>query len=324
MFMWVHHSKLQSFISTSLKICTIPFCVIQISCSFIQWLSHTRMTAAALQFTHSSVWLLPARFANTWWTDTWNDDRCCRRRDCRVLVGWSGAGRTDESFVFLLIDADILSCLLLPHFSELYLSNWHVPSLCYTARHWCVHLPSLCISPLLCLPLLWFPLTRFLLCMSLATPPHWTPHSCLSDPPNISSLLPPFHIHPAGLPASPVLDLLHHPKLPSSLLLPCLPLHTCFFTLHSPTRLPPLLLPLCSTPVSRQFCQMLREVSFGSCDRGIEWWWPIMVLHVLQVCCELWCNAQMPFIVQRALRRQLMHQSQAGRETTGSGCSPKV
>lgn len=52
-----------------------------------------------------------------------------------VWGGEGGAGRTDESFVFLLIDADFLSCLLLPHFAELYPANWHVPSLRYTARH---------------------------------------------------------------------------------------------------------------------------------------------------------------------------------------------
>lgn len=73
---------------------------------------------------------------------------------------WEEFRRTDESFVFLLIDADILSCLLLPHLAELKPSNWHVASLRYADRHWCVHSLSLCIFPLLCLPLIWFLLTR--------------------------------------------------------------------------------------------------------------------------------------------------------------------
>lgn len=156
---------------------------------------------------------------------------------CRIWVEWSYIGWMDESFVFSLIDADILSCLLLLHFAELYPSNWHAPSLRYIVTHWCVHLPSLCISPLLCLPLIWIPLVWLLLCMAVLQ--HCSPPSCCCD-----CHIAPHHLHffshfnlvlltsstssPLALPASPFICL---PFLPHCT--PPPPPHTCFFILLS-------------------------------------------------------------------------------------------
>lgn len=182
-------------------------------------ISHQNDSCCASACLVSSVWLLPARFTNT--CRTWNDDCCCRRMDCRVWVEWGSAGLLDESFVFLLIDADIVSCLLLLHF-KIDPLNWHVPSLHNTVRHWCVHSPSLCISRSY-----GFLSCGFLLFMSLDNPSRCSGPIicplCLIWP-----LLPPLQLHPAGLPASPVL--LHPLKPPSFLLFP-FPLHTCFYSI---------------------------------------------------------------------------------------------
>lgn len=116
-----------------------------------------RLTTAVPQFTHSPARRLPARSLQP---DTFKRWSLLRIEIARHGWSWEEFRRTDESFVFLLIDADTLSCLLLPHLAELRPSNWHVASLRYADRHWCVHSLSLCIFPLLCLPLIWFPLTR--------------------------------------------------------------------------------------------------------------------------------------------------------------------
>ena len=253
-----------------------------------------------------------------------------------VWVEWSSIGRMEESFVFSLTDADILSCLLSLHFAALYPSYWHAPSLHYIVMHWCVHSPSLCIAPLLCL---WF---SSLLCVSLDTPPHCPPRlrrryrPVILPPPSltlfhlpISSFLPPLCLHPAGLSLSFT--------LPSSLIF--LPSHPSYLLFQS--ALPPPLPPttcLCSTPVSRHLRRMLGEVGDGSSYGGIEWM--MMALLVLQGCCVLWPGkAQMPFFLYKVLRRWMrrfagwvcvflcmcvMHRSQAGRETTGPGCTPKA
>lgn len=181
------------------------------------------------------------------------------------------AGRMDVSFVFSVIDADILSCLFLLRFAELYPSNWHAPSLCYIVTHWCVHPPSLCISPLLCLPLAWFALVWFHLCVSLATPAHCPPRSLIAiiaialSSTSLTLFVLPFFLH----------SLLHiHFLLFNSVL--CL--------LLSPPP-PPTTTCLFSTPVSQQLCRTYGEVNTGSCYRGTGWM--MMVLLVL-LGCVLW------------------------------------
>lgn len=125
---------------------------------------------------------------------------------------WEEFRRTDESFVFLLIDADILSCLLLPHLAELKPSNWHVASLRYAA---CIrfHFAS---SLSFVSPSYGFLSRRFLPCGSLDAPPYCSNHSHLSH--HLIVFIPPTSFvpqNPAGLRAS------HLPfKLPSSLLSP--------------------------------------------------------------------------------------------------------
>lgn len=188
----------------------------------------------------------------------------------------SSAGRMDVSFVFSLIDADILSCLFLPRFAKLSPSNWHAPSLRSTVTHWCLHPPSLCISrfvshsrrSLVC----------FLLCVSLSSPAHCPPPSHIS----ITPIIP-------ALPSRALFDLsylilpLLFPLCPSvraelisissiSFFPHSLP-HTCFSPQHpaySSASLPPPSTCLCSTPVNKQLCRTHSEVNIGSCYGGIE------------------------------------------------------
>lgn len=115
---------------------------------------------------------------------------------------------------------------------------------------------------------------------------------------HLTSLLPPLLLHPSGLPASPFFWLLHLPPFSHVLLF-----KPAFSLCIPPTPLPPPPPPpttcLCSTPVSRQLCWTLCEISVGSCYRGTEWM--MMVLLVLQGCCVLWPGkARMPFFVQSA------------------------
>ncbi len=169
---------------------------------------------AVLQSTHTSIcfYLRNSQISDSFFA--WNDDHFCICEDCKVWVEWRSIGQTDESFVFSLIDADILSCLLLLHFAEFYPSYWHAPSPCYIVTHWCMHSPSLCISPLLCL--VWFPLVPFLLCTSLAATPHCSPRSCRCYRPVIHSA--------PSLTFSPFNLILHTSSTPSPRWPPCISL----------------------------------------------------------------------------------------------------
>lgn len=193
--------------------------------------------------------------------------------DCGVPVESGYTGWMDDSFVFSLIEADILSCLLVLQFAELYLSHWRAHSFHYIVTHWGMHLPSLCISPLLCLPLVWFPLAMIIL--GLAIPQHCTPHSLIPVTAIIfysfvSFSLNPLPFHLVGLPA-------HHVFLPSSLIL----LRSSYSFLVFPSSFPLL---LCRAPPSlhlsfvhgQQLCLTMGVVSKGSAaTEGM-----MMALHV--------------------------------------------
>lgn len=81
----------------------------------------------------------------------------------------------------------MLSCLFSLHFTGLYLSNWHAPSLRYIVTHGCLHPPSLCISLLLCLLL-----TCGFCCAYLLPAPHVT---LISSSLSIPSSIRPDQIH---------------------------------------------------------------------------------------------------------------------------------
>ena len=257
-----------------------------------------------------------------------------------VWVEWSSIGRTDASFVFTLTDADILSCLLSLRFAALYPSHRHAPSLHHIVTHWCVHSPSLCISPLLCLLLV-------LVLVSVARVPRHSSTLFSSSPPPvpschpptsitytfhlpISSFLPPLSLHSAG----PSLSL----TLPSSLLFPAVPPFIPAFSVRTPpssSSPPPVFVPNLSAG-SYVGCSV-KSATGAAMEAQNECWWLCLFCKVV-LCCDLVrrrCFSLLYKVLRRWVRRSapwvcaflctcVTRRSQAGRETTGPGCTPKA
>ena len=224
---------------------------------------------------------------------------------------------------YFLIDADILSCLVLQHFTVPSSSNGHVLSLRYKGGHWCVCSPSLCIFPLLCLQFVRFSSHRVSV---VHVPGHSSTLSSLflSLPSSYHLdvrlnfiLLMPLHLEPAGLSATSVYFLINccHHTFTS-----CLLRHTCVFTPHPPHSPSPTLFHprrMAFFLSEAQWCQCVSAAEEGENER----WCVCLFSKFFSELRPIMAHA---FTVQGARRRQFMHRSQAGKATTGPGCSPKI
>lgn len=218
--------------------------------------------------------------------------------------GWSGAqsdGRTRHllSRLLMLISCHVCSrCVS----RALYPSYWHAPSLHYIVTHWCVHSPSLCISPLLCLLLV--PVFA-----SVARVPRHSSTLFSSSPPQVPSCHPPTSITYTFSPSNLIfltsftpslcrpLSVSHTPFLPS---FSCRPtLHTCFFSPRSPLLLlpPPVFVPNLSAG-SYVGCSV-KSATGAAMEAQNEWWWLCLFCKVV-VCCDLVRRRCLSFFVQSA------------------------